>query len=283
VFPGTPTGASRRIGAPAGVEIEDSLQPKGFSIEAVIPLTAIEDWTRSVPALGAEIAFHDADLAAELKIQTTVAFRGTLEFAHASNAMRALLRTANLSRQQLRLDVMADVDPGAGAERIISGAKIIGVVASSFAFIELPVRAASDVLSVQVVDFSPGGRAQIVAHYRQHGNGGSRDVVSVFNVEAGAFSTALAFEVRKEMAGNRLENRWAIVPAGKHRKVPRRDRKTLRGYDIFVEASQAVGWDEDSYHEARATDAQPILLPWEDTTRAVWYFDGDSALAGEPK
>jgi hypothetical protein len=265
------------------MDIEDSLQPKGFSIEAAIPLSKIPGWTSSVPALRAEIAFHDADRATELKIQDTVAFRGTLEFAHSANAVRAFLRATKLSRADVKVDVMADVDPGAGAERIIAGGKIIGVVSSTFAFIELPVRDASDVHAVKVVDFSPGGRAQIVAHYRQHGNGGSRDVVSVFNIGAGAFSVALAFEVRKEMGSHRLENRWAIVPAGKHRKVAPRERKKLRGYDIVVEAGRAVGWDEDNYREARASDAQPILLPWEDVKRTVWYFDGDSAMAGEPK
>jgi hypothetical protein len=283
MFPGTPTGPSKRLGVGSGIEAEDSLQPKGFSVELSIPLAAIAGWSPSAPAIHGELAFHDADQATEIRIQDSVGFRGRLEFAHSVQALRGFLRATGLSPDALTLDIMADVDPGAGAERVLAGGKVIGVVAESFAFIELPVRAASDVHGVKVIDFSPGGRSQIVAHYRQHGNGGSRDVVSVLNIGSGAFSTALAFEVRKQLGARRVENRWAIVPAGRHRRMTARDRKKAKGFDIVVEAGEVVGWDATSYTETPASDVRPILLPWQDVTRAVWYFDGDTALAGEPE
>ena len=33
---------------------------------------------------------------------------------------------------------------------------------------------------------------------------------------------------------------------------------------IEIRAQAAVGWDEDSYREATASDAEPIHVPWDD-------------------
>lgn len=281
-FPGTPTGGPKRTGAPAGAEVEDSLQEQGFSVEAALPWSRLDGWSPSAPALRARITFHDADRATERRVED-VGFTGTIELAHAVQSLRAFLAATKLSRDQIRVDVLADVDPGEGVERVVAGGKIVGVLSDTYTFLELPVRSAADVLAVQVIDFAGDGRAEIVAHYRQHGNGGSRDVVSVFKAQASGFETSLAFEVRKQLGDRKLENRWRIVPAGQHRKVPAKERKKLRGHDILIEVGPVVGWDEDSWEEQPATDVKPILLPWEDRTRAVYYFDGDVALAGEAK
>jgi hypothetical protein len=279
VFPGTRAADSRVVGAPRFVDAMDSLQEQGWSFEGSVELSRLDGWGRTTPALLADIAYHDADRAAAGRIDGTIRFRGRLDFSDARAVHRAFLRATGLDPRDVRLDALADVDPGDGAERIIAGKKIIGVLSDGYVYMELPVRGAEDVLDVRVVDL--GGRSAILAHYRQYGNGGSRDLVSLWNLTGdGRFQSLVSFEVRKEMAGRRLENRWSLVPttAAKQRGRAAAAAATgRRGYDIRVEVGEVVGWDAKSYREAPAPDAHPILLPW-GQRRAVTYRFADGSL-----
>jgi hypothetical protein len=185
------------------------------------------------------------------------------------------MRTAQIGRQRFRLDTFADVDLGKGAERIISASDVIGVLSDSFTFMKLPVSSPADVLSVKVVNFSGAGRSQIVAHYRQRGNG-IREIVGIWQVGADQFEKLLAVEVKKQLGDRSITNRWSIEPAGKYR------RGGGRGRDLVIEAGEAVGFDKANYREARATDANPILLPWGEQTSAVYYVEGGRLAGGEP-
>lgn len=271
-LPGT-RGFKPKYSAPRWATVADSQQPAGFSVEVGVPLAKLSRWSRTVPLLFGDIAFADADGSER---GGNVRWRGKLHFSGAVAVYRQFVRTTGIGRQRFRLDTFADVDLGKGAERIISAGDVVGVLSDSFAFMKLPVSSPADVLSVKVVNFSGTGRAQIVAHYRQRGNG-TREIVGVWQLGSGQFEKLLAVEVKKQLGDRSITNRWSIEKAGIYRKARR-----ARGWDLVIEATEAVGFDEDNYREARATDANPILLPWDEQTSAVYYFDGDRLAGGEP-
>jgi len=276
-FPGSGRTKPNRKGVPKSVEVEDSLQPKGLSFEAAFELSKIPGWAPSVPMLNATVAYHDSDG----KRIDTIKFAGPLHFSAAASTYRSFLRASRLRKKNIRLDVLADVDPGKGVERVIVGGTLIAILSESYTWMNLPVASVRDILDVKVVDLSGDGRSSIIAHYRQSGNGGVREIVSVWQVKGnGEFETILAFEVAKSMGGNKLRSSWKLVPKPVKRKRGKRKRRT-KGFTIHIEAGAAVGWDEDNYFERPAPDAKPILLPWSDNTTAVWSFDGGIATLAE--
>jgi hypothetical protein len=283
VFPGDGKVPGRiRVGGrkvPAWMQAAETLQKSGWSFELAVPLARIPGWSAARGEIAAGIEIHDADSSARQTIDEVLTWTGRLEQAGQAQVMRSFLKATGLSRADLRVDLLADLDGRGGPERVLVGGGYVGVLTDRFVYMTLPVQSGKDVRRVEVVDLGGDGRAAIIVEYRQYGNGGSRDVVGVWYVDgAGAFSRVLAFEVRKEAGGNVLASTWSLVPRGTHRK----GKRSKRGRDLLVEAGEPVGWDEDSYEEARATDVQPILRPWEDRTSAVYWFEGGEAREGAP-
>jgi hypothetical protein len=257
--------------APKWLEVVDSLQPSGFSVEASVPLRRIPGYGPSAPGVQAKIEFVDVDKGRS--VANRIRYQGLLYVGSGKAIYKAFLRAAKLSSSDIRLDKMVNVDTARGAERVLHGKAVIGVLSDSFSFMGLPVQSAADVLKVRVIDFAGNGRSFVLAHYRQHGNGGSREIVAVYKVAGdGTFPVLTSFEVAKSVGTKRIENKWGLVKKGSRRKLARGEKK--RGFDILVEALPAVGWDEDSFEEAPARDVNPILLPWMDETAVVYHFDG---------
>lgn len=267
-------------------ELEDSLQDAGFSVELSVPLRKIPGFSPTVPYLTGRVLFYDADLPSDGRAQTVIGLRGKLHFSDAAQTYKAFMRAAGLRNADVRLDELADVDPGAGAERVIIGGKVMGVLGTSFNFMNLPIAAANDLKSCRLVDFDGSGRKAVLTELRQFGNGGSRDILVVWFAQGdGRFEAALTIETRKEMGAAHLENTWELVPRGVHRAgapKPKKNRKKPRGADILVRVGEAVGFSAQNYREAPAPDARPILTPWGEQDSAVYYFNGASAGGGEP-
>jgi hypothetical protein len=284
VFPGTARARPvRRWGtgqAPAWLEVEDTLQEHGWSMEAAIPLSRLRGYDRRTPALDARVEYRDADPARRTKGQAVVSFDGTFALDGRADQLAAFLEATRLSRGDLTLDVTAEVDGAPGVERVVAGGGVIGVLADGFVYLRLPVDRPSDVTSVRVVDLDGDGVSSILTEYRQHGHGGSRDVVAVWRVSAdGRFTRILALEVRKQVGDQVLENRWTLTRPGRFRKA----RRGSKGADLVVEVGEVTGWDEDTWDDVPATDVSPILLPWGERTSAVYWFEGGAALGGDPK
>lgn len=271
-FPGTRGFEPMVKGAPRWAAVADSLQPRGFSVEIGVPLGRIPGWTRTLPAISADIRFTDVD--SSKKVEGGARLRGRLHFSETFAVFKSFLQATGLSMGQLHLDTLADVDLGRGAERIVAGGDVIGVLSDSFVYMKLPVASPSDVLKVKVVNFSGTGRAQLLAHYRQHGNG-SRELVGVWSLgEGDRFEKLLALEVKKKLGESVIENSWSLVRTGEVRKQIRGRQRPRGRWALLVEPGTAVGFDESSYHEMPPTDAKPIRLPWRDGA-AVYWFDGD--------
>ncbi|HEU5059783.1 MAG TPA: hypothetical protein VFU21_24800, partial [Kofleriaceae bacterium] len=189
--------------------------------------------------------------------------------------------------KDLRLDTLANVDGLAGTERVVSGGRFLGVLTDEFAFVELPVESPADVRAVELVDFDGDGQSSILAHFRQAGGGGSRELVTVWNLNAqNQLAMSFGFEVAVELGERRLVNRWSLVPAGE-RRAPDKGRrpkkgKRVPGQDIVVEvaAEDNQGWSPKTFAQVvPATDVRPIMTPWGSGRRAVvYYFDGETAM-----
>ena len=89
---------------------------------------------------------------------------------------------------------------------------------------------------------------------------------SFWGASGGQLEQIFAVEVRKEADGNRLESTWKLVK-----------KKKGKGMELRVEAQPAVGWDEDTFEEDSADDAEAIHLPWDDArTGGIYWLDRDT-------
>ena len=288
LLPGTRGFKARRVGGGGAVRFEDSLTPDGWRVEASLPLQRIPGWGPHTPLLRGKVVYRDADGRGDPGGR--LLFRGSMHFSGAVPALRGLLSAMHMTVWDFRLDALANVDTGAGNERVVAGGAYIGVLSDEFAYLSLPVTSAADVHKVELVDFDGDGRSSIVAWYRQRGGGGSRDVVTVWNLAAsGQFEVALSFEVGVELGGRRLVNHWSLVPAGSRRSLPGAGRRRASrhrrsggpGQDILVEVGEDdnTGWNPRSFAQLQPSpDARPPLVPWAPKKAVVYYFAGTTAL-----
>lgn len=252
VYPGNAL-AKAKITKPARVSVGQSLQPKGFSVELLVPGAALAGLTASTPSLAVDIAFVDADKAAGGDT-FALELAATVELGDRKDLLDDFLRTVRLRRSDVRLDKLDDLDPDRrGNERIVAGGTVIGVLTDQFAYVSLPVGKAGDVKKVELLPL--GARTRVVAAtVRQSGNGGSRDLLMLWTVWSGQLQPLGQIELRKEAGANVLEASWRLV-------------KGAKGPELWVEPRPAVGWTAETWNEAPAEDADPIVLPW-DTTRS---------------
>lgn len=254
------------------VAVEDTLQQQGWSMEAVVPLRQIAGLGRAAPGVGARVVYLDPDRSGQ---GTPARFEGTLLFRASVETYKAFLAAVKLAPGNIKLDVTADFDGSPGVERVVAGGAILGVITDGFAYMSLPVTAPADVRRVKAVDLRGDGTMSIVTELRQHGNGGSRDLLVVWGLAThDRFERVLAVEVRKELGGKTLRNRWSLVP-----------RTNGRGQDLVIEVGpeDVTGWTQNNYLESPADDVQAILKPWDTETSARFSFEGNIAIeAAQP-
>lgn len=264
---------NRRALAGSGqVEVEDTLQEHGWSLELAVPMEAVAGLGPGAPGVSARIAYRDADRGGKGR---AVEFSGTLVFRAGAEALRGFLGATKLAAGDLRLDVTADFDGAPGVERVVAGGTAIGVITDGYAYMTLPVASPRDVRQLEAVDLRGDGTLSILTVIRQHGNGGSRDLLTVWGVAGrGRFERILAVEVRKQLGARKMRNRWSLAPAaGKG------------GQDILVEVGpgDVRGWSEESYLETPAPDVRPILQPWGEETAVRFSFEGNVVMESQPE
>ncbi len=243
VFPGNAVAKPKRS-APPHVAVADSLQPKGFSVEARIPGSAIAGFSASTPSLELSVLFHDADQAAG-GADADVPFSGTIEL---SSAFEDFLKAVKLEKSALVLDTMVALDPDRrGKQRLVAGGSVIGVLTDQFAYVTVP----GELRDVKPVAL--GGHTIVTAISRQHGEG-TRDVLMLWTVWSGQLAPLAQIEVRKELGKSVLAAAWKVV-----------------GKELVVTPKPAVGFTQETWNEEPATDADPILLPWDKAKKGVAY------------
>jgi hypothetical protein len=272
IYPGSVEAhAKLAVVGPKGLTVVDSLQKRGWSIELSAPRGKLAGVHRGGPSVPFRLALHDADVAAAPKIETVVDFgEGSLVLEEADALLNEFLTTVKLHRRDIALDVTADVDGVPGAERVVWGGRFIGILGQGFAYIELPAATARDVLEVRVVDLAGDGKSNLLARYVERGNGGSREVLAVWNVKNQTIARIFAHEVGKTLGRVRLTNLWELAPKKGKR----------RGHDLLIRAGAAAGATAESWNETPAEDMMPILLPWGEKTKELWHFDNDEVSGG---
>jgi hypothetical protein len=248
--------AKPKITAPPKVEVADSLQPKGFSIELRVPAARIAGFSASTPSFDVHIVFHDSDQATG-GADHDVELATTIELGDRKDLLDDFLRQVRLKRADIKLDVMAELDPDRrGKERLVAGGTVIGVLTDQFAFVQLPVPRPADVREIKLVPF--GKLSLVQAIVRQTGNGGSRDLLMLWTVWSGQLQPLAQIEVRKELGANVLESTWTL---GTGKKGP----------ELVVEPKPAIGWTAETWNEQSAEDADSILVPWDPVKGGTAY------------
>lgn len=272
IYPGSVEAhAKLAVVGPKGLTLVDSLQKRGWSVELSVPRAKLPGVRRGGPSVPFRLAFHDADVAAAPRIETVVDFGdGSLVLEEADALLGEFLAQVKLRRRDIALDVTADVDGVSGPERVVWGGRYIGILGRGFAYIELPAAADRDVLEVRVVDLAGDGKSSLLVRYVERGNGGSREVLGVWNVRNQTIARLFAHEIGKTLGRARLTNVWELLPKKGKR----------RGHDLLIRAGEAAGVTRDTWNETPAEDMVPILLPWGDKTKEVWHFDNDEVSGG---
>jgi len=257
VYPGNSLGKPKHV-KPAKVASADSLQPKGFSVEVAIPANAIPEFSPSTPHLTLRLVFHDSD-AATGGDTTPVEIATKIELGDRKDLLEDFLATVRLRRADVKLDMLVDLDPDRrGKERLVAGGTVIGVLTDQFAFVTLPAASPADVKKIELLPLGKGGLQVVSAIVRQTGNGGARELLMMWTVWSGQLQPLVNIEVRKELGANVLESTWKIV---KGKKAP----------ELVVEPKPAVGFTQQTYNEVPAGDADPILVPWDETRAGIAY------------
>lgn len=264
LYPGVDRQAPKRTlggkAVPKWLVIEDSLQPAGWSVELAVPLAKLPGWSASAAGVALAATLADGDIPRGTTIEHTVEWRGALAFAGKADLLTGFLAAARLPASAVTLDVQAELDPTvAGKERVVVAGDRVALLTDQFAFVQLPVARALDVLKVELIDLRGDGSRVIAARLRQRGGGAVRDVLMLWGASRGQLEPLGAVELGVERGAQRLVSTWKLAAGKPWAKRTGGARKVIE-----VRAQPAEGWDEDSYQEAIAHDAESIHLPWDD-------------------
>ncbi len=249
--------AKARIVAPGRTSAADSLQPKGFSIEARVPASALAGFSGSTPALDLHIVFHDSDQATGGD-DTDVPLDAQIVLGERADLLDDFLATVHLRRGDVRLDTLAELDlERKGKERIVAGGTVIGVLTDKFAFVQMPAAKPGDVRDVKLLPLGPRGQQVVAAIVRELGNGGSRDLLMMWTVHAGQLQPLAQIEIRKELDKKVLEASYRITAGAKP--------------ELVVEPRPAIGFTAETWNEDPPDDADAIVLPWDAARSGVGY------------
>jgi hypothetical protein len=250
--------AKPRVSASPKIQLADSLQPRGFSVEVLVPAAAIPELSSATAELALRVTFHDSDQATGGDA-TDIVIDVPIELGERSDLFSDFLRRARLERGDIKLDTFADLDPGRpGKERIVAGGTIIGVITDQYGFVSLPAASAADVRKIELLPLGKREHQVISAVIRQSGNGGSRDILALWTVWSGQLEPLRQIEIRKEVGANVLECSYKIV-------------KGKKGPELHVEPKPAIGFTAETWNEIPAPDSDPILVPWDTTKSGVVY------------
>jgi hypothetical protein len=180
-----------------------------------------------------------------------IELRSTIELGDRKDLLDDFLRAVKLERRAITLDTLAELDPDRrGKERIVAGGTVIGVLTDRYAFVALPATKPADVKRVELLALGPRGQMIVSALVRQTGNGGTRELLMLWQVWSGQLDPLVSIEIKKELGTKMLESTWRLA-------------KGKQGPELVVEAKPAVGWSAGTWNEVAASDADSIVLPWE--------------------
>lgn len=254
--------AKASIVKPPRTAVADSLQPKGFQIEARFPAAAIAGFSAATPALSLIVAFHDSDKATGGDA-TELILEASIELGDRKDLLDDFLRSTKLKKSDVRLDQLVEVDPDRkGKERVVAGGTVIGVLTDKFGFVTLPAAKPGDVLGVELLPLGNRGQSIIAARVKQAGTGGMRELLMLWTVWSGQLEPLASIEIKKQLGANTLEASWRIV-------------KGRKGPELWLEPKPA-GFNAEAWpgNEEPAKDVDSIVLPWDKRGGVAYFLEG---------
>ena len=257
VYPGNAL-AKPRITKSRRVLVADSLQPKGFSVEIMIPAAAIPELSPATSSLALHVVFHDSDAARGGDL-VPVTIDQPIVLGDRKDLLDDFLAAVQLHKADIRLDKLVELEPERkGKERLVAGGTVIGVLTDRFAYVTLPTASVSDVRALLLLPLGPRGQQVIAALVHQPAKGGSRDLLMLWTVWSGQLQPLVSIVVREQLGERLLDTTWDVV-------------KTARGAELVVKPKPSIGFSPDTWNDAPSDDADSIVLPWDPTRGGVAY------------
>lgn len=234
----------------------------GYIVEAFLPFARIPGATRWDSAR-ATVRLRDVDSEAHPEVESEPALVATdalvplMPSGGAGGALEQFLSQQGLGAARPRFDLRGDVAGDRQPERVFVVDRFVVVTGPGYrdgrgyGFHELPIGRPTDARSAQLADLTGDGKAELVIVLRQRNEQGERDLWQVISLTGERLRPIFGIEVRKAVGNGSVEARVRIRPG--------RGRQPA---EIEVTAGRARGLDRESYQEAPAGDAQPMLLPW---------------------
>jgi hypothetical protein len=240
----------------------------------ILPLTQVPGWGPSVPEIAANVTLYDTDVPKLAISENTVPWNGSLALGNADSTLAAALASLKVKKSQLTLDATVDLDPSLpGPEHIVAGGVGAALITDQIGFVAFPAEKASDIGKPELVDLAGNGTKHLAVKVRQRGGGGAREVLIIYGARDGKLYEVQTIEVGKEQGDKKLASTYTFESA-KGWKQAKGAKRVL-----VVKAGPATNWDEDSYNEAPAPDAEPIHVPWDDDRiGGVYWLTKDGTL-----
>ena len=258
--PGELAGVVRSHGhdVPGAKLVEAENGDKGYSFEAQIPWSALAPPTIRVGLRGVA-RFHDGT---RLVIAT-----GNGD-AQSPNDMPALPTESEeaLLEQFLipkglsapKFELLADIRGDGMKERVAVYDRYLTVVGPNyrdgkeFFYRDL----GADVLKLEARELTGRGKQDLVIR-RQFAGDAPREWLDVWSFMSDEPTVVFSHEISVAQGGNHVTN--AVHLASK---------------EIEVTYDPAAGWDATSYRQPRASDTEPVILPWGQVKSQTFRFDG---------
>jgi hypothetical protein len=283
VYPGDLRGIPGRIswgkaGKAKGVQMAEAMQKHGYSVELGIPLKSIPGYRAGVPSIPGAVWVADSDSKAKGQTETIMATaasakQGSFSFAQAKADLTAFLKDKGYSAKDIRAKINADVVGDSRQEQVLLAGKTIGVVGDGvpgggYVFLDIGVPA-KDIYWLKVMDINGDGKGELITRYAERGRNGRRELLAVYRLDdSGKFTRPFAHEILKGQGERVITNRYVLKPR-------KRKGKKKAGVDFLVDKPAAKGFTAETYQESPAADCFPILLPWGETKKRAFRFDGD--------
>jgi hypothetical protein len=257
--PGELAGVVRLHGRDVpGAKLVEAESEKGYSFEAQIPWSALAPPTVRVGLRGVA-RFHDGTRA--------ILASGNGD-AQSPNDMPALPTESEeaLLEQFLipkglsapKFELLADIRGDAMKERVAIYDRYLTVVGPNyrdgkeFFYRDL----GADVLKLEARELTGRGKQDLVIR-RQFAGEAPREWLDVWSFMSDEPTVVFSHEISVARGSNHVTN--AVRLAQK---------------EIEVAYDPAIGWDATSYKEPRASDTEPVLLPWGQVKAQTFRFDG---------
>lgn len=180
----------------------------------------------------------------------------------------SFLSSQGLTGVEPRFDLRGNVHGDGAPERVVLVDRYLVVYGpkykkgEAFGYFQLPLGIGGGLKNAVLQDITGDGVDEVLLLVRQKNELGARELWMVVSAQGENPRPIFAIETRKEAKGGFIDSELSLDARG---KGPAR---------IRVRVGRASGLDASNFSEARAADAEPILLPWGDVGSRVYQYDG---------